>query len=95
MFAHTFKGLHQFKPASLPLASAEELWLGVIGILVFAWLAFSALALGKGSNTEPSCDGHGRAALLCRQGTAAPFTAPRDSNCATFGRGGRVCFDRP
>jgi hypothetical protein len=95
MLAHTFKGPHQFKLASLPLAQGEELWLGVIGILVLVWLALLTQAPGTGSNAAPSCDAHGRAALICRQETVAPSAAPSNSICESFGRGGRVCFDRP
>ncbi len=93
MLAHAFKGPHQFKRASLPLARTEELWLGVVGTLVIIWLALTALAASKGSNTASTCNVHGRAALVCRQ-TAAPSPAPLDLNCASFGRGGRVCSDR-
>ncbi len=94
MFAHAFKGPHQFKPAGLLLVPAEELWLGAFGVLLIVWLAFAALAPGKGSNPGSTCSFHGRAALVCRPDTEAPFAAPSDLNCTSFGRGGRVCSDR-
>ncbi|MGO9423250.1 hypothetical protein [Roseiarcus sp.] len=94
MLVHAFKGPYQFKPASLPLAPTEELWLGVVGALVIVWLALTILAPGRGSNIASTCNVHGRAALVCRPETAAPFSAPQDLNCTSFGRGGRVCSDR-
>ena len=94
MLAHAFKGPHKFKPASLPVAPTEELWLGVVGALVIIWLALTTLAPITGSNTASICNVHGRAALICRPETGAPFTAPQDLNCTSFGRGGRVCSDR-
>ena len=62
----------------------------LVTLLVVAWVAIAPTAPGRGP-AAPGCDLHGRAALVCRQETVAPFT---DLNCASFGRGGRVCSDR-
>ncbi len=92
MFTHAPKGSSSFKPVSLLLAPAEELWLAVVGVVIFVCLASASLA--SGSHIALNCDAHGRAALICRPETAA-LTAPANSNCASFGRGGRVCSSRP
>ena len=93
MFAPAFRGLHRFEPDRLLIASADELWLGLVGALVISWLALATLAPGKAPDAAANCDFHGRAALMCRE--QAPASGPPDSNCPSFGRGGRVCFNRP
>jgi len=107
MFVHALKGstallaashvIHErkFRFAGVSLVRTEALWLGVVGVLVFVWLAIWTLAPDNGANTAPTCNVHGRAALACRQDTAASFTAPPNLVCASFGRGGRVCSGRP
>jgi hypothetical protein len=95
MFAHVFKKLHPFGSAAPARAAVEELWLGAVGVLVVAWLVIALTAPGKRSDAGPRCDFHGRAALVCGGESAEPSAEPANPHCASYGRAGRLCFDRP
>jgi hypothetical protein len=94
MFAHVFKEFHPSWSAAHARPAVEALWLGAVGVLVVAWLVIALLAAGNGSDAAPRCDFHGRAALVCGGRSAEPSTDPANRRCASFGRAGRLCFDR-